>query len=388
MATLWNHQETVVLSALFENYVTGDDGAVECYGVNWKSQTFTVGGTGHTVSSVKIKAYRVGSPGTLTVSIRATDANGHPTGSDLTSGTIDANTFTTNTAGAWYEITVSSYSLSANTKYAIVVRATGGDASNLVYWRTDSSEPTYTDGNLERSTDGGSSWEATAYDAMFEVWGDSTTYCLLKETGADGASYVQNQASMAAGYRLLQKFVYALTGKAGQAISGTVTYYFYAYTNSITGAVHGNVEILIRKADGTVRTTLVAKESSGNTPNFDNVEFVTVSGSSTIPSYTVVDETDYLEFDFYAHVTTGQSGRYAYIRYDYSGYASGDQMRIENIVFGAPPVVPKKPIMKMDLGPHPRSRLLFAPTLFLGAKGASSSSPPSDPWEGWFMDEV
>ena len=52
------------------------------------------------------------------------------------------------------------------------------------------------------------------------------------------------------------------------------------------------------------------------------------------------------------------------------------------------PVVAKKPIMKMDLGPHPRSRLLFAPTLFLGAKGASSSSPPSDPWEGWFMDEV
>jgi hypothetical protein len=51
-------------------------------------------------------------------------------------------------------------------------------------------------------------------------------------------------------------------------------------------------------------------------------------------------------------------------------------------------VVVKKPIMKMDLGPHPRSRLLFAPTLFLGAKGASSSSPPSDPWEGWFMDEV
>jgi hypothetical protein len=162
------------------------------------------------------------------------------------------------------------------------------------------------------------------------------TYRWLYEFSADGTSYVQNSAGMAAGYRLLQKFVYALTGKAGQAISGKVTYYFYAMTNSITGVVHGNVEILIRKADGTVRTTLVAKESSGNTPNFDNSEFVTVSGSSTIPNYTIEDETDYLEFDFYAHVTTGQSGRYAYIRYDYSGYASGDQMRVENIVFGAP----------------------------------------------------
>jgi len=62
--------------------------------------------------------------------------------------------------------------------------------------------------------------------------------------------------------------------------------------------------------------------------------------------------------------------------------------RLTRKVDYTPVAVVKKPIMKMDLGPHPRSRLLFAPTLFLGAKGASSSSPPSDPWEGWFMDEV
>jgi hypothetical protein len=41
----------------------------------------------------------------------------------------------------------------------------------------------------------------------------------------------------------------------------------------------------------------------------------------------------------------------------------------------------KKPIMKMDLGPHPRSRLLFAPTLFLGAKTIPISPPPT--WDGW-----
>jgi hypothetical protein len=62
-----------------------------------------------------------------------------------------------------------------------------------------------------------------------------------------------------------------------------------------------------------------------------------------------------------------------------------------NVRFGLwTPVVVKKPIMKMDLGPHPRSRLLFAPTLILKGAGSasSSSSPPPDPWEGWFMDEV
>jgi hypothetical protein len=45
-----------------------------------------------------------------------------------------------------------------------------------------------------------------------------------------------------------------------------------------------------------------------------------------------------------------------------------------------PPVV-KKPIMKMDLGPHPRSRLLFAPTLML--KGAGAPSVPPSLWDGW-----
>jgi hypothetical protein len=49
------------------------------------------------------------------------------------------------------------------------------------------------------------------------------------------------------------------------------------------------------------------------------------------------------------------------------------------------PLVPvvKKPIMKIDLGPHPRSRLLFTRTLML--KGVGASSQPSAPtlWDSW-----
>jgi hypothetical protein len=51
-------------------------------------------------------------------------------------------------------------------------------------------------------------------------------------------------------------------------------------------------------------------------------------------------------------------------------------------------VAVKKPIMKMDLGPHPRSRLLFAPTLMLKGTGAGAGGGGADPWEGWFMDEL
>jgi hypothetical protein len=47
-------------------------------------------------------------------------------------------------------------------------------------------------------------------------------------------------------------------------------------------------------------------------------------------------------------------------------------------------VAVKKPIMKMDLGPHPRSRLLFAPTLILKGSGGSAPPPPPPPlWDDW-----
>jgi hypothetical protein len=69
------------------------------------------------------------------------------------------------------------------------------------------------------------------------------------------------------------------------------------------------------------------------------------------------------EYDFYWGTTTYNS-------------------RIENFTWTPVPVpvVVKKPIMKIDLGPHPRSRLLFAPTLMLKSVGA----PPAPTlWDSW-----
>jgi hypothetical protein len=157
---------------LYEYYNTDDDSASTVYGVYWRAQTFTVGSVQHTVTSVKLKLFRGGSPGTVTVSIKATNGNGHPTGSDLTSGTTNGNTLPTDPRYEWREITLTEYTLSANTKYAIVVRAPSGNISNYLRWRADSSDPTYTGGNFESSSDSGSSWTAyTGYDMMFEVWG-------------------------------------------------------------------------------------------------------------------------------------------------------------------------------------------------------------------------
>jgi hypothetical protein len=163
----------VYASTRYEYYNTGDDNAVGAFGTTWWAQSFTVGASAHTVTSVKLKLYRIGTPGTFIVSIRATDEDGYPTGSDLTSGTIDGNALTTSTTGEWYEITVTEYVLLANTKYAIVCRAPNGDDSNQVVLRRDASDPTYEGGSNGATYDGGISWAMYIWqDLMFEIWGN------------------------------------------------------------------------------------------------------------------------------------------------------------------------------------------------------------------------
>lgn len=163
---------SVLADTSYESYTSGDDIATEVYGDNWSAQTFTTTSS-HTVSQVKIKAYRTLTPGTVTLSIRATDGSGHPTGYDLTSGTIDADAeFGTSSPGDWETISVTETSLEDATKYAIVVRAVGGDASNKIHWRANDAG-SYSGGNREYATDGGATWNTdSSDDHMFEVLGN------------------------------------------------------------------------------------------------------------------------------------------------------------------------------------------------------------------------
>lgn len=151
------------------------------YGASWSSQTFTPTTT-HTISSVALQLSRVGSPGTVTVSIRATDVSGHPTGSDLTSGTIDGNSLPVSSLfGSWKSFNQwtnirfsSSILLTASTKYAIVVNASAGDINNGVYWfvMTSVGSDTYTGGNAESSVDSGANW--TSNDTPPTLYKDYT----------------------------------------------------------------------------------------------------------------------------------------------------------------------------------------------------------------------
>lgn len=186
----WTNYMDAGTLTLYENYsVPLPDLDTWIYGINWRAQTFTVELGNHTVSSIKIEAYRKGNPGILLLSIKATDGSGHPTGADLTTGTIDADTFTTSLIGDWYEIDVDRYSLDNGTKYAMVFRALSGSESNEVRWLGDYTSPTYAGGNLETSSDNGSSWNTyTEYDMMFEVWG-------YPSDGTVSNSFYDNQTS-------------------------------------------------------------------------------------------------------------------------------------------------------------------------------------------------
>ncbi|GAI02948.1 unnamed protein product, partial [marine sediment metagenome] len=108
------------MAELYEYYNTGDTGYWRLNIATERiAQTFTPS-IAHKITSVKLKLARTGSPGILTVSIRATNGEGHPTGGDLCSGTTNGNTLPVYPSTEWREITLGAgYNLASDTKYAI-----------------------------------------------------------------------------------------------------------------------------------------------------------------------------------------------------------------------------------------------------------------------------
>ena len=158
---------------LYENFITDDDAVINITGNNWFGQTFTTNTTiPHTITQIKAKIYRVGSPGTLTANIYQV-SGGVPTGQEIGTGDISGDALTTDTAGAWYSITLDEeIALQTGTIYAVVLEARNGTSEDYVLWRYDNADG-YADGTEVTSTNGGSTWSAVgANDMMFEIWGN------------------------------------------------------------------------------------------------------------------------------------------------------------------------------------------------------------------------
>jgi hypothetical protein len=159
-------------------------------------------------------------------------------------------------------------------------------------------------------------------------------YYLHKLSSGDGPGITLLQSIASTGRKLAGKFVYQLTGVSSIPVSTWIIYY-RAYTGG--GTVHCDVDILIRKSDGTIRETKATNVA--NSANLGTA-YSTVSGTYSWTAYTVVDQTDYLEIDYYFEVTVKASGKSAYLRIDDNTLAIADQTKIANVMFTYPNQAP------------------------------------------------
>lgn len=140
-------------------------------------QTFTTSSSYNT-QSVKLKMFKTGTVGDISVAIKATSA-GKPSGADLAVCSYDGDTLPT--TPDWVEFTFNeSVKLSSGVKYAIVLAAPNIASGGRVTWRYDELDATYTDGQTGYANDG-ITWTVPGRgapqidDAVFEVWGIALT---------------------------------------------------------------------------------------------------------------------------------------------------------------------------------------------------------------------
>jgi len=156
---------------------------------------------------------------------------------------------------------------------------------------------------------------------------------LMLNTPADQIGTTLSASTGSVARVVWDKFVYPLTGIA-KILASTIYATYRAYTGG--GTVNAEIDILIRQADGTVRTTIatgVSKSANLGT------SWATYTGDSySFAEYTVVDQTDYLEIDYIANVTAKKSGQYAYLRIDDNTLALADQTRSQEWSFQAPAI--------------------------------------------------
>jgi hypothetical protein len=130
------------------------------------------------------------------------------------------------------------------------------------------------------------------------------------------------------------RHVFSLTG-ISKIPAATWTVYYHCRTLDFQGIKDNetsfDIDILVRQADGTVRTTLANKVAKAYLQSDEVDTWVTKSATCNFPGYTVVDGSDYLEIVYYGE-TQGDgpdNDGYMQIRIDDSTMDEADQTRIK-----------------------------------------------------------
>jgi hypothetical protein len=164
-----------------------------------------------------------------------------------------------------------------------------------------------------------------------------TSYYFLKLDSGDSAG-TNFDTDSAVGRYLLFRAVYPLTGVDSIPASRWTFYYRVQRFRTALGAVtlpvcHADVDILIRRSDGTIRTTIAT--ATANSPDFTASLDVweTVGGTHSWSSYAVVNQTDYLEIAFYIQLTSAGTRAAARMRIDDINLDLTNQTRVTGIAF-------------------------------------------------------
>jgi len=120
-----------------------------------------------------------------------------------------------------------------------------------------------------------------------------------------------------------QTVSWTLSASANWAVS------VVAFKPASSVAGHVDVDVQIRKSDDTIRSTLATNVA--NSIDLTTTE-TTLSATYSWLAYSVVDQTDYLEIDYYVDVTTACTGVNAYLRIDDNTLATNLQTRATNIM--------------------------------------------------------
>jgi hypothetical protein len=130
------------------------------------------------------------------------------------------------------------------------------------------------------------------------------------------------------------KFIYPLVGiDQIPTANWTVTYRCFLSDGFVTATgdeVYLNIDIKIITKDGAVRATINGSPAAEVSLDKDQVNmWITLSGTYNFANYTVVDENDYLEIDFYGETKTKVNAGYILLSIDDVSLPIADQTRIE-----------------------------------------------------------
>ena len=165
-------------------------------------------------------------------------------------------------------------------------------------------------------------------------------YYLHKLSSADGSVGTTLSQSASTGRKLMGRWVYPLSGIVSiPASTWTVTYRAMKSASASSVVAHGDIDVLIRKSDNTVRTTLATDVANSPTITVTNT-WQTLTGTYNWAAYTVVDQTDYLEVAYYIHVTTSKPSKSVKLLVDDSTLPLADQTKVANVIFAYPNQAP------------------------------------------------